>query len=69
MPDCLKKVSNVSHISVIFCPVYQSQCHSTAPSTQNKICSEIYDPVFNKYWGTGSYLNYEYCIQNDPPRP
>ena len=56
MPDNSNKVSNVSHLSGIFCPVSLSQCHSTAPSTQNKICDGRCAPVFNKNWETGSKM-------------
>ncbi len=54
MPVNSTKVSNVSHLWGIFCTVPQSQCYCTAPSSQNKTCSEICDPVFNRNWGTGS---------------
>lgn len=54
MPDNPNIISYRSHLADIFWPVYQSQCYNTAPSTQAKICSTICDPVFNKYWGTGS---------------
>ena len=54
MPDNSNIVSNVLHLSGFFCPVFQSQCHSTAPSIHDKIYSETYNPVFNKYWVTGS---------------
>lgn len=54
MPDNSIYVSDVAHLTDIFCGVYQSQCHSTAPSTHHKIYSAICGPVFNRYCGTGS---------------
>ncbi len=50
----MEKITSVPHLSGAFCLVFQSRSYGYAPSSQDKNLSEICDPSFNKYWGTGS---------------